>query len=184
MKKLLQSFWIISLLFSIFFISCKKGETANSTSKMDKSLPQQEIFFANIVETEKDKKIRTITANHLDNYPDKKLIIADTVFITDYSPDETVKSTLKCDKAEIDQKRDIFTCTGNVVVTTENGVLKTPFLIWNQKNNKITAKNGIELKRTDNTLLGETLETDSNLKKIKITKVSAKGKLEQKDLKW
>lgn len=183
MKKHLKSFWIISLLFSLLLISCKKEEIPISTS-VDKSLPQQQIYGANIIETEKDKKVRTIDANHLDNYPEKKLIIADTVLVTDYNPDQSVKSTLKCDKAEIDQKRDIFTCTGNVVVTTENGVLKTPFLIWNQKDNKITAKNGIELKRSDNILRGETLETDSNLKKIKISKVSAKGKLEKKDLKW
>jgi len=184
MKKRLKVFLIISLLFSTLIISCKKEGTANPTASVDKNLPQQQIYSANIVETEKDKKVRTITANHLDNYPEKKLIIADTVLVTDYNPDQSVKSTLKCDKAEIDQKRDIFTCTGNVIVTTKNGILKTPFLIWNQKDNKITAKDGIELKRPDNTLLGETLETDSNLKKIKITKVSAKGKLEQKDLKW
>ena len=184
MKRHLKAFLLILLLFNLFVLSCKKEESQKISDKVDKNLPQQQIYSANIVEIENDKKVRSIVANHLDNYPEKKLIIADTVLVTDYNSDQTVKSTLKCDRAKIDQKQDIFTCTGNVVVTTDSGVLKTPFLIWNQKDNKIIAKNGIELKRENNTLLGETLETDSNLKKIKITKVSAKGKLDKKDIKW
>ncbi len=180
MKKLFPLFLIFLIVISL--LSCKKEK--QKTEPIDKTLPQQQLTDVFMVETEKEDTIRTIKATFMKNYPDKKLTIADSVVLTEYNKDKTVKSILYCDNAEIDETKDLYKCKGNVKVVTDNGILKTPFLIWDKKNDRITAKNGVTLIRDDNVLKGETLITDSQLKKIKITKVSAKGKLKEKDIRW
>ncbi len=183
MKKHFPLFLIILLSISLSFCVQEKEEK-EKYEPVDNTLPQQQLDDVFTVEMNGKDTIRTIKALHMDNYPKKKLIIADTVYVTEFNDDKTIKSKLYCDKAEINQITDIYKCRGNVIVTTPNGILKTPFLIWDKKNDKIIAKNGVTLTRENNVLQGETLETDSKLTQIKITKVSAKGKLEQKDIRW
>ncbi len=180
MKIRFPLFLIIFLLISLY--SCKKEEKTVQRTFVDKNLPQQQIDSAFIVETFKSDTIRTIKAVHIDNYPDKKFMIADTVYVTEFN--KNGKTLLYCDKAEIDQIKDVFKCKGNVKVTTSNGILKTSYLVWDKKTDKITATNGVTLVRDNNVLNGETLITNSKFEKVRITKVSAKGKLEEKDLKW
>ena len=182
MKKLFPLFLIILLSINLTF--CKKQVETQNFKPSDESLPQQQIENAFIVEMVKSDTVRTIKAKHLDNYPKKKIIIADTVTVTEYDKNKKVKSILSCNKANIDQIKDIYVCTGNVVVTTENGILKTPYLLWDKKSDKITAKNGVTLIRGENVLNGRTLVTNSKFEKVRINKVSAKGKLKEKDLRW
>ena len=67
---------------------------------------------------------------------------------------------------------------------SENGILKTPYLIWNRNTDEIYAKNGVVLERKDNIIRGSEMETDINLNNIKMLKVSAEGKLNEKDINW
>ena len=112
------------------------------------------------------------------------LTIADTVFIKTFKPDGNIKSTISCQKAEMDEKKNQLIGTGNVVVKSENGILKTPYLIWNRNTDEIYAKNGVVLERKDNIIRGSEMETDINLNNIKMLKVSAEGKLNEKDINW
>ena len=125
-----------------------------------------------------------LEATHIDRFYKKKLTLADSIFITTFNPDGSIKSTLSSDKAEMDEAKNILTAIDNVIVKSENGIMKTPFLIWNKNTDEFYAKNGVTLIREDNVLQGQEMKTDGNLERIEIIKVSAEGKIDESEIDW
>jgi LPS export ABC transporter protein LptC len=185
MNRYCKSFWLIFVALSLFF-GCGKPP-AQQEYITTKDLPDQQIDSVRIITTNNNITEQIITDVHIDQFSEKKLTLADTVFVKNLAEDSTVTSTLACDKAEIDDARNFMIAKGNVVVNSKNGKLLTPYLVWNRNTDEIFAQNGVTLIRAKNTLRGSELKTDINLDKIKIFKVSAEGKLDEEqtdDIDW
>ena len=172
---------IISII--ILIISCQKQEIPQNLPIEDK-IPDEIADSIRVVTTTGETIDYILEAVHMYKYYDTKQTFVDTVFVTFYNPDESVKSTLKCNKAEVNDAKNTLTGIGNVVVKSENGILKAPYMILDRNTNHIYASQGVILIRGENILYGEEMETDLNLDRVEITKVSAEGKLDEDEINW
>lgn len=177
MSRYFKNFWLICTVAS--FITVCGPRPSNQQFSAPKDLPDKQIDSVEIITTNNNVIEQIITAVHIDQFSDKKLTLADTVYVQNIDKDSTVTSTLYCDTAEIDDARNFMIAKGNVVVTSKNGTLYTPNLVWNRNNDEIYARDSVKLVREENILYGAELKTDINLDKIKIFKVSAEGKLDE-----
>jgi len=185
MKKLwknLSGIWKISSFFLLFQLSCDSSEKQTESIQFG-NLPTKQADSVIVITTELDKIQQKMFADHFDEYDDG-MVITENVYLENYHPDGRIKYTLKCDKAEVDDIKKIITAIGNVVITSEQGILKTPYLIFNQQTEKIDAPHDVELIRENNVLFGKSLKTDIHFEKIEIKSVSAEGKLEDENLNW
>ncbi|MCF7794620.1 MAG: LPS export ABC transporter periplasmic protein LptC [Candidatus Cloacimonetes bacterium] len=187
MKKLCKSFlifWkIVSLLILIFLVSCSQEEQQTNTP-IEGKIPDEEADSLYVVVTNKDKLEYEMTAVHMYKYYDTKQTFLDSVFLTFFNADGSVKSTLRCDKAEVDEAENIITGIGNVVVESENGIMKAPRAVLNRNTEKIFAEDGVTLIRNQNTLYGEEMVSDMKLEVAEFRKVSAEGTLENEEFDW
>ena len=170
---------IIGLLF---LVACEKEEFSSETIS-GKDLPTKQAENVWIVTTNHDKIEEEMTAVHFDEYEDG-LIVADTVFIKNFNEYGSLKYTIKSDKIRRDNTKNMLIAIGNVIVTSDNGVLKTPYLEFNGETEIIVAKEKVILEREDNILYGKELTTDLSFEKIKIIQVSAEGKIDEENIDW
>ena len=91
---------------------------------------------------------------------------------------------MKCNKAELDEVKNTLIGIGDVEVVSENGIMKAPKMILDRSTNTLFAKDGVILIRGDNVLKGEEMESNLDLDRVEITKVSAKGRLDEEDINW
>jgi LPS export ABC transporter protein LptC len=182
MKKLSILFWIICVS-SFLVLGCSKKEKI-IYFPVDENIPDQESRNITITSTKGKLLEYKLKANYMQKYANKNLTLADTVEITSYNKKGEIQTILTCDKAELNDMDNTFIGTGNVVVTTENAILKTEYLNWDRNTNQFYAKNGVEILRDDNVMYGEEMRSDEKMTKIEITKVSAEGKLSEKDIDW
>jgi LPS export ABC transporter protein LptC len=180
--KHLSTIWKLSLLILLFVIGCERSETQTESINME-NLPTKQADSVVVITTLLDKIEQKMFADHFDEYDDG-MVITENVFLENYHPDGTIKYTLKCDRAEVDDIKKIITAIGNVVITSEQGILKTSFLLFNQQTEKIDAPNDVVLIREDNILYGSDLKTDINFEKIEIKSVSAEGKIDDETFNW
>lgn len=183
MKKLLKNLLVISSLvsFALAINGCEEVEE-QTFEKIDGDYPDRWADSLLVVQTKGEFTEYEMFAVHMDTYSNKKLTLADTVTIKVFDKQGVLQTTLTCDKARIDDVKNTFTGTGNVVVTSENGTLKTEFLKWFRATDELIAEQGVEVTRGENKLWGEEMKTDINLNRIEITKVSAEGKIDEEDL--
>ena len=182
MIKFWQIFTITLLICSCFLIGCEESGETSALLTQD-NLPQKQADSVMVVTTNKNRIEQKLFANHLDEYEDG-LAILDSVYIENYNLDGTIKYTLRCDKAEVNQTEKILTAIDNVIIISENGVLKTSFLTFNQENELIHAPHDVLLTRNENTLYGKNLKTDIHFEKIEISHVSAEGKIDEATIDW
>lgn len=188
MTKSLNSFWhtwkIISLLSLAFLLlNCTEAEVENDSSFSD-TMPDEQADSLTIYAYSGDFLEYKLTAYHIDKYYDDKITFADTVYIETYNQDNSIGSSLYCDRAELNETNNILTGYGHVVINSENGILKTPYIIWDRNSDLVTAKNGVTVIRENNILHGQELKTDINLEEIEMIKVSAEGTLDEMDINW
>lgn len=188
MKKLWKAYlpiWKLTstVLLFLLMISCA-GEPASDNFSFSENIPDEQADSLIIYAYNGDILDYQLTAHQLDKFYDEQITLADTVFIETYSPDGVVSSSLYCDKAELDETKNLLIGYGNVVITSENGILKTPYIIWDRTSDIVTAKEGVILIRDDNILYGEELKTDINLNEIEMIKVSAEGTVDETDIDW
>ncbi|MBN1326988.1 MAG: LPS export ABC transporter periplasmic protein LptC [Candidatus Cloacimonetes bacterium] len=174
---------ILSLLLLISLSACQ-SELPPSDDPEEFDLPDEQADSVRIVATKGNKTDYILIARHVDKYYDKKYITAQDVTVETFNPDGSIRSVLTCDHAEMDEIKNLLIANGNVVITSDNGVLRTPDLFWNRNNDEIRALNGVELERDENTLWGEAMRTDIELNQIEIVKVSALGKIDEEDFDW
>jgi LPS export ABC transporter protein LptC len=171
------------ILLALLLVSCQGAPDIDEVD-FSENLPDEQadsIMIYAYTDSVLDYKLN---AFHIDKFYDLQLTIADTVYIETFNPDSSVRSTLYCDKAELDESRNILTGLGNVMIKSENGILKTSYIIWDRNSDSVLAKNGVTVIRDDNILRGEELKTDINLDEIEMVKVSAEGKLDEVDIDW
>lgn len=147
------------------------------------NLPTKQADSIVVITTLLDRIEQKMFASHYDEYEDG-MVITENVFIENYQPDGSIKYTLKCDRAEVDDIKKIITAIGKVIITSEQGILETPYLIFNQQTDAIFAPHEVKLIRGDNILYGTSLKTDVHFEKIEIKSVSAEGKIGNEKFDW
>ena len=70
------------------------------------------------------------------------------------------------------------------MVVSENGTMKAQVMVLDRNTNTLFATDGVTLIRGDNVLKGEEMESNLDLDRVEITKVSAKGKLDEEEINW
>jgi len=183
MKRVYRNFLIILSLSSLFLISCT-GDDEASNLPISGKIPDEQADSVRVISTSNNVIDYELTAVHFYKYYNTKQTFADTVFVTFFNVDGSVKSTLKCNEAEVNDARNTLTGIGDVVVVSENGTMKAPYMILDRNTNTLFAKKGVTLIREDNILIGEEMESNLDLNRVEITKVSAKGKLNEDEVNW
>ena len=173
---------IIWKVCSLLFIISINIYTQNIQDVNNFEIPDEQADSVHIISTTGNKVDYEMTAKYMYKYYDKKLTIADSVFVTFFYEDGSVKSTLYSDNAEMDELDNTITGIGNVVVKSENGTMKAPRVVMNRNTNQLFASEGVILIRSTNTLYGQQMRSDLNLDRAEIIKVSAEGKLQNEDI--
>lgn len=172
------------VFFIVFLLLSCSPQQEEQYLPIEGKIPDEEADSLLVVVTNKDKLEYEMTAVHMYKYYDTKQTFADTVFVTFYNDEGSVESTLRCDKAEVDDAENLITALGNVVVESENGIMKAPKAVLNRNTEKIFAEDGVTLIRNDNVLYGEEMESDMKLEIAEFRQVSAEGTLENEEFNW
>ena len=183
MRSVYKNCLIILILINLFLVSCTEKDVA-STMPLNGKIPDEQADSIKIISTSRNVIDYELTAVHFYKYYSTKQTFADTVFVTFFNLDSTVKSTLKCNKAELDEVKNTLTGIGDVVVVSDNGTMKAPLMVLDRNTNTLFATDGVTLIRGDNILEGDEMESNLDLDRVEITKVSAKGKLDEEEINW
>ncbi len=152
--------------------------------KVDGNLPDEQIDSVCIIATNGNFTEYEMTADTMSKFYDKKQTFVKNVFVTFFNEDKSIKSTLRCDTAELDDIENTLTSIGNVIIKSEVGKMKAPRVVLNRNNNILYATEGVILIRNNNVLRGKKMTSDLNLEHAQITEVSAKGELTDEKLDW
>jgi LPS export ABC transporter protein LptC len=150
----------------------------------DLGLPDEQSDGVTLYSLSGDDITLEMHARHIDRYYKKRETYIDSLYVKRYDKSGVVNSTLKCEKAKIDEAKNVIVCEGNVIVISENGKLQTPLLTWDRHTDDVIAQNGVVLERPGNVMRGDMMKTDLNLEKVQIINVSAEGQLEKGSTKW
>ena len=188
MKLQKQNFLIILInisFFSIlFFVGCdsiyenqkisiKKNITSEKADRVGDTV---------VITSLKGNKINWyLTSIHVEEFSKKRLIIADDVLVYYFKNDDIV-STLTSDKAEIDEIKKLLKAIGNVVVLSDNGVLKTELLYWNLSNNQVFTQENVTIIKGENVMYGKNLLTNIELQSAELDDIGAVGEIYEEDI--
>lgn len=173
---------IISLL--IFLLGGCEDDLKVEMKSGDKDIPDEQSDSVRVITMDGDIIIMEMHARHIDRYYKRKETFIDSLYLQNFNEDGSLKSTLTCIDAIINETRNEVTCIGDVVVISENGRLEAPRLVWNRDSDKVKAEEGVKLMRGDDTLWGERMLTDLELNDIEIIKVSAEGTVKSGTVEW
>ncbi|MDP8219852.1 MAG: LPS export ABC transporter periplasmic protein LptC [Candidatus Stygibacter frigidus] len=173
---------IISLL--IFLLGGCEDDLRVEMKSADKNIPDEQSDSVRVITMDKDIITMEMHARHIDRYYKRKETLIDSLYLQNFNEDGSLRSTLTCKNAIINETRNEVTCIGEVVVVSDNGRLEAPRLVWNRDTDKVQAEEGVKLKREDATLWGERMITDLELNNIEIIKVSAEGTVKSGSIAW
>ncbi|MCD4651212.1 MAG: LPS export ABC transporter periplasmic protein LptC [Candidatus Cloacimonetes bacterium] len=183
MRMRLNAFLLILLLGSFLLLLFACGAPENQPmGTIDLGLPDEQSDSVRVTSMNGELIEYILEAVHIDRWYDKKLVLADTIKITTFNDDGTVKSVITCDKARMDEVSNILIGRHNVRIKSENGLLKSTFMTWDRSTEEIVAKGQVILIRDGTTLTGYELKTDVDLEKIEMINVSAEGLLDEEDV--
>ena len=120
MKQVCRNFLIVLFLSNLFFLISCMGNDEASNMPISGKMPDEQADSIKIISTTKDVTDYELTAVHYYKYYSTKQTFADTVFVTFFNVDGSVKSTFKCNQAEVDDAKNTLTGIGDVVVVSEN----------------------------------------------------------------
>jgi len=179
MKKRLVSFSLICVLI-ISLISCDIS-TDIALGKGQRVLPDEVADSVEVISMVGSFRESIMRAKYLERFYDSKITNIDTLFTETYETDGSLKYRLTCNKAEINEAKNIMTAMGKVVIISDNGVLRTEKLVWNQNSDIIITETDFVLVREDNTLRGQYLKTDLEFNNIEMKKIKGEGTLKEGD---
>ena len=187
MKKSWISFWLIwnLLLISLLFVSgCSSDEPVPVENGSLREMPDEQSDGVKTITMNGNIISMEMHARHIDRYYKKKETFIDSLFVNKFDETGKLTSTLTCDKAKIDESRNVIVCEGDVVIVSDNGVLRTPLLTWNRDTDDIVAENGVVMEREDDVLRGDMMKTNLDMDNIEIINVSAEGTVKSGTVEW
>lgn len=169
------------LLFVVLSLAGCETPSKMVVSDIDTSLPDEDSKGVNLRIYTEDKLEYHLQARHIVRYYDKQKTIGDSVYVFSIDQDTGEQFSLKCDTTIINDKDNIITSKGNVLL--QYGAyrkLKTELAVWNRTTGKITCPGKIDFWDKETYLQGYNLVTNQALELSILEKVTGKGIADEK----
>ena len=152
--------WIAALVFAL---GCQ-SRPASTPSRAEVRLPDQEARDFTLTESSEGKKNWTLWASYAAMYNNQSLVDAKSVRIEFFDEKGKRFSTLVADRGLVHQRTNDLEAHGNVVVTTESGiVMNTDSLRWRNTAAKIVSDGFVRVTRKHDIVTGYGFESDPSL---------------------
>lgn len=151
---------------------------------MQRDLPDETSYKVEIREFNGNLLDYILKAEKIERYYDRKLLNAFGVSIVSYDADGKIKSTMLADSTTVDDTRNMIYASGKVVLSSENGKIEAPRLVWDRAMDEIMAPDRVILTREDNVLRGYRMRTDSTISYAEMESVSAEGSIKAGEFDW
>ncbi len=160
MKKIL-----LSLVLLIPLLTCRKPKNDQQDGITPALREGAEGFV--LVDTRGDKKNWVLKADRALNFDDSITIYHVTVEF--YDAEGVYNSTLTSDSGVVFSGSGDMSARGHVVVVSrDTTMLKTTYLDWNNKRQKIITEDAVEITKKNSIITGRGMESDPNLEHIEI----------------
>jgi len=164
--------------------SCQKTSLKVKTDSMDRAVPDEISYDVQITQYIDNRTEYYLEAKRIERFTGRRMMYGYGVTLTTYDKNNLVNSTIKADTTIVDDARNIVYANGHATMTSPNGSLSTPKIIWDRAVDEITAPLNVTLIRDGNTLRGSNLRTNSQLSFVEMDGVSAEGKLKPEEIDW
>lgn len=160
MKKI---FFIVSM---VFLICCDKGpKTEDGIETIPVSREKAEKFV--LVDSDGSRKNWILRAERANNFDDSVKIYG--VVVEFYDKEGLYSSTLTSDSGVVYSKSGDMRAIEHVKVTSRDStVLKTDYLHWDDKRQKIYTESDVKITQKKSIITGKGMESDPNLEHIEI----------------
>ncbi len=168
---MIARFTFLIVLLS-FVMSCDPvGNSPEQDKQQNERIPTQESWNPTIRINSVGKETVQARAAYSANYDNpKEIVFIGKVQLDFFDQNGAHSSTMTADTGRIDDKRHLFTATGNVFVAADSGMtLSTCILYWNENQESIYTDQSIILTTDTDTLYGVGFESDANLEHWTIT---------------
>ncbi|NQV16594.1 LPS export ABC transporter periplasmic protein LptC [bacterium] len=150
----------------LFLVACDPvGQSLEQNKAKETRVPSQESWNPTIRINSVGKENVQARAAYSAHYDDpKEIVFIGSVRLDFFDLEGVHSSTMLADTGRVDDKRHLFTATGNVYVESDSGMtLVTDILYWNENTESIFTDHPIVLTTESDTLYGVGFESDSNL---------------------
>lgn len=159
---------VFVLMLSLF--ACKE-EVKESEPTTNEVIPTQTVEDFVLKETHGDKKLWLLRAEKALSYEERHTIWIYDVNLNFFDENGLISSTLTSDSGMVFTQINNMRALGNVVVVSKEGNrLETETLDWLNTERKIYTKDPVKVIQEKSVMTGIGLESDPNLKHIKIKK--------------
>ena len=148
------------------FLACEPvGQTATDAVEVEERIPSQESWNSTVLISSAGQQNVTARADYLVQFEEPREIeFIGHVKLDFYNSDGTHSSVMTADTGHIDDRRRLFTATGDVYVVSDSGMtLRTTRLLWNEKKEIIFTEETITFTSEMDTLYGIGFESDASL---------------------
>jgi LPS export ABC transporter protein LptC len=172
------------LLLLIVLSSCQKTSLTVKTDPMERGLPDEISYNVRITQFIDNRNEYYLEAKRIERFTGRRMMYAYGVTLTTYDKNNLVNSTIQADTTIVDDARNIVEAQGHAKMTSPNGSLSTPKIIWDRAVDEITAPLNVTLVRDGSILNGSNLRTNSKLSFVEMDAVSAEGKVKPEEIDW
>lgn len=174
------------VLFSalLVFVSCRTDKMEVAISSLPQNVPDETSYQVIITEFIGDRVDYTLDAQKIVRYYDRRLTHAYGVILQNFNERGLLNSTVKADTITVDEALNIIIAIGNVYMSSINGNIRAPRIIWDRNVDEIFAPANVTLTRGDNVLRGSNLRTDTRISFAEMNTVSAVGRVNEKEFDW
>jgi LPS export ABC transporter protein LptC len=159
------------LVLTLVLAGCTgQGEEQKLTTR-DKPLPDQVISGFSLTETARGEKDWHMDAVKAYVYEKRNILEAESIAVTFFDKAGEVRSVLKADYGKLNRATDDMEASGNVVVTSSDGVvLETQALRWESQAREIVSDDSVRIVRAQDVLTGWGFRGDPDLGSFRILK--------------
>ena len=151
---------------------------------MSQSVPDETSYDIFITEYVGEYIDYTLDARKIERFYDRRMIIAYNVVLQDFDGQGRLNSTVRGDTIMVDEARNVIFANGNVFMSSVNGSIKAPRIVWDRNVDEIIAPTDVTLTRGETVLSGNNLRTDIKISFAEMNTVSAEGKVDEMDFDW
>ncbi len=168
--------FFLAVMFSILLIflgSCDDKFKPTQININPDDTPSQESWNSTVIFSDSGKTKAVLDAVHISVYKSKGYTLIDSGAKVDFYKNDVKVSTLTGRSGKIDDRtKDIEISDSVVVINNEGSELRTQKLFWNNKTQRVSSDEFVQIKTPSESIEGVGFESDSNLKNYRIFKVS------------
>ncbi|HID96312.1 MAG TPA: LPS export ABC transporter periplasmic protein LptC [Candidatus Latescibacteria bacterium] len=156
--------WILFLSLIVAIIGCKELQEGSQPPAPSKNLPEAESWNSKIILSESGLITAIIEARHIKKVQ-QTIYMDEGLKVDFFNRDGSHTSVLTAEEGIVEENRDDLKAIGNVVLTSDNGVvLRTQSLRWDNRRRKVIADGWVEISTKEGTERGVGFEAEPDLK--------------------